>query len=457
MKLFENGVGRPTNEIKRKRKIFIVSTVCIFCLILLCTSLYLYGSTNNKASIFSSPIVLYSDNLLGSRAEKGTNIKARARFSYIGSKMYYYDIKELSKNEKVLIGGKTCNAVPSDKKVYFSFVLNDNETRFETTVYSDSNCLNKIKSFKTRKYYLKASENKIKLTTRKKQTTTSTQTTTTQTTTKKDITMSKFKSELDMGAIGTGSVHMNNSTSFSIKSSNPKVIRVKKINSNQFEIFAIQTGEATITATASSGDKISYTYKVKEYRYIDKKKLIKGVKSEKKYRGIKVVVENGCNNNAINKYLKDINELPSYALKPTKEILFVTEKSFINFTTTERRSGVSIGFSDVIKCDKYHEIALAHEVAHNIDSYYDWFTGKGHISDKEQYAKLFNKYNGKILRTYAFTNKKEFFADSYAYYFYRYIAKTNLITKGVCKNWKYNNDVKNQIEKTIKEIEKLKW
>ena len=31
MKLFENGVGRPSNEIKKKRKIFVVSivTLCV--------------------------------------------------------------------------------------------------------------------------------------------------------------------------------------------------------------------------------------------------------------------------------------------------------------------------------------------------------------------------------------------------------------------------------------------
>ena len=33
MKLFENGVGRPSNEIKRKRKIFIASAV-ILCIAL---------------------------------------------------------------------------------------------------------------------------------------------------------------------------------------------------------------------------------------------------------------------------------------------------------------------------------------------------------------------------------------------------------------------------------------
>ena len=29
MKLFENGVGRPSNEIKRKRKIFIASAIVL--------------------------------------------------------------------------------------------------------------------------------------------------------------------------------------------------------------------------------------------------------------------------------------------------------------------------------------------------------------------------------------------------------------------------------------------
>lgn len=461
MKLFENRVGRPTNEIKEKRKIFIVSIVCISFLILFCTSLYLYGSINNKASIFSRPIVLYVDDLLGSRAVKGTNIKVRARFSYIGTKTYYYDIKETLNDKKLIIDGKTCNMVPNDKKVYFSFELNEDETRFETTVYSDSNCTNELSSFNSRKYYLKSSGNKIKITTKKRANTTNIKTTTTKkvTSTVKDITMSKYNDSWNIGGEGVATVNLRKSNSFSVKSSNPKVMRVKKINSTQYKIVAIAPGKATITAKSSSGDKVSYTYKVKEYEYLDNSRLEKGVKSEKTYNGIKVVVEKGCNNLVINRYISDIKELPSYAVKPTKAIYFSTDKTFNKLTNSNNQVGQAMMgrmYID-IKCNKYHELVLTHEIAHNIDYYYKLFTGEDYISSDKVYSKLFDKYNGKVLRTYSFTNEKEFFADSYSYYFHRYVAKTNSALVGVGRNWKYNNEIKKEIENTIKIIKNLEW
>lgn len=459
MKLFENGVGRPTNEIKKKRKIFVVSIVCISFLILFCTSLYLYGSINNKASIFSKPIVLYADDLLGSRAPKGTNIRVRARFSYIGTRTYYYEIKEKKKNEKLIVDGKTCNMVPSDKKVYFSFLLHEDKTQFETTIYGDANCTSKISSFNSRKYYLKKTSNKIKITTKKKISTTKIKTTTKRNINIiKDITMTKYNDNWDIGGEGVVTVNLKKSTSFSVNSSNAKVMRVEKINSNQYKIFAVAPGKATITAKATSGDKVSYTYKVKEYEFLDNSRLKNGVNSEKTYNGIKVVVEKGCNSTLINRYVSDIKELPSYAAKPTKAIYFSTESTYNKLTNNNGVGQAMMGKMYIdIKCDKYHELVLAHEIAHNMDYYYKHFTGKDYISNGDAYSKLFDKYNGKVLRTYSFTNEKEFFADSYSYYFHRYIAKTNLALVGVGRSWKYNNEIKSEIENTIRTIKTLNW
>ena len=459
MKLFENSVGRPTNEIKKKRKIFIISIVCICILILFCTSLYLYDSINNKASIFSKPIVLYTDDLLGSKAPKGTNIRVRARFSYIGTKNYYYEIKEKIKNENLLIDGKTCNIVPSDKKVYFSFILEEDKTRFETTIYNDADCTSKVSDFNSKKYYLKTTNNKIKITTKKRVSTTKKKTTTKRKINIiKDITMTRYNDNWDIGGEGVVTVNLKKSDSFTVNSSNTKVMRVEKINSNQYKIFAIAPGKATITAKSTSGDEIAYTYRVKEYKYLENSRLEKGINLEKNYNGIKVVVENGCNNASIGRYINDINELPSYAIKTTKAIYFSTESTFNKLTNSNAAGQAMVGKMYIdIKCDKYHELVLAHEVAHNIDYYYKLFTGNDFISNSDTYSKLFKKYNGKVLRAYSFTNQKEFFADSYSYYFHRYVAKTNLALVGVGKSWKYNTEIKAEMENTIKTIKGLKW
>ena len=48
MKLFENGVGRPSNETIRKRRIFIASIVAMVALILTVGGVLLTNSFNEK-------------------------------------------------------------------------------------------------------------------------------------------------------------------------------------------------------------------------------------------------------------------------------------------------------------------------------------------------------------------------------------------------------------------------
>ena len=48
MKLFENGVGRPSNEILRKRKIFIASVVAAIALLLVVGGVLLFGNLNTN-------------------------------------------------------------------------------------------------------------------------------------------------------------------------------------------------------------------------------------------------------------------------------------------------------------------------------------------------------------------------------------------------------------------------
>lgn len=558
MNLFKNKVGRPSNEILKKRKVFKCAAFCFSFSLILFASILVYGNINNKAGLFSGPVVTYSDNILGSKAKLNSNINVRARFISLSKKIYYYDIINVQTNSKVKVNQRYCNVIPSSKKVDFSFILKNNQTQYKINIYQNSTCINKVSEYKTRKYYIDDDENKINLknkTTRITEKTislscpTSAETneefrcTTNQTgvtitlgganslasgysskftttlsnrikkikyndvlfdnyksiikedsngqyiyaqvtaskkgytsVTKKvkiykdyssgnylnnSITMTRFVSEWNIGGGGTSTVTLNPSNAtFSVKSSNPKVMRVSKINSTQYTIFAVAPGSATITATSSEGGKISYTYTVKQYEFPNSSRVQNGIKKTTTQNGVKIFVENGCSNTVINKYLKDVNELPSYATKPTKAIYFLTENTF-NKVNPNNKNIVGLAtlgaFYVDVMCDKYHELTLAHELAHSMDYYYHHVTGKGYISAQTVYLNLFNKYKGKTLRSYSFTNEREFFADSYSYYFHKYLAKTNSVSKGVGKGWKYNNDIKKAIENTIKTIKELKW
>lgn len=556
MNLFKNKVGRPSNDTLRKRKIFKYGILCfVFSLILFVLILF-YGNVNNKAGLLSGPIVTYSDNILGSKSNANSNIKVRAKFISLSKKTYYYDIVNVQTNAKLNINQRYCNAIPSDKKVDFSFTLRTDKTQYKINIYQDSNCTNKVSEYKTRKYYI---DNESKLNLNYKNETTkktvslncptsakineefkcitnqtgvvitlgganslasgySSKFTTTlinkiktikykdvlfnnyesiikedangqyiyaqitasksgyASVTKKvkiyrsspsgnysnnSIKMSRFVSEWSIGGSGTSTVTLNPSNAtFSVTSSNPKVMRVNKVNNTQYKIFAVAPGSATITATSSKGSKVSYTYKVKPYEYPNSSRVQNGIKTTTTQNGVKVFVENGCSNTIINRYLKDINELPSYATKPTKAVYFLTEKTFnkINPNNKNHVGQAMLGalYLDVM-CNKYHELVLVHEFAHNMDYYNHHFTGNGYISNQINYSNLFNKYKGKILRSYSFTNRQEFFADSYSYYFHKYLAKTNTVAKGIGKSWKYNNEVKKEIENTINTIKELNW
>ena len=447
MRIFENKVGRPSKTLIKKRKVIVGILISILFLIMLFFLILLYGTIDNKASIFSKPLAVYTDNLLGNKATKGTNIKVSIKFLNTDSKTLYYEVTNELNGEKLLFNGNYCNLVPENNKTTFDFSLNDDKVQYKVTIYNNPVCTSKISTMKTKKYYIKSSNTKSN----KK----------TITITKKDISMSRFASNWNIGLYATANVKLNSSSSsFSVKSSNAKVMRVKKINSNQYNIFAISPGTATITATSSSGSKVSYTYKVKDYEYLDNSRLKNGVVINKTYNGMKVVVENGCSNKVVNRYLKDINEIPSYATIPTKAVYLLTENTFNELVpNSENHAGQAVlgkMYID-IRCDSYYEFIVAHEIAHNLDYYYDLYTGNGYISNQDSYMKLFSKYNGKVLRNYSFTSNQEFFADSYSYYFHKYIAKTNTVKSGVGKSWKYNVEIKNEITKTINTIKDLDW
>ena len=89
--------------------------------------------------------------------------------------------------------------------------------------------------------------------------------------------------------------------------------------------------------------------------------------------------------------------------------------------------------------------------------YYDLYTGKGRITDSEPYISLYKENKNKILREYSFKNKSEFFADSYAYYFHKNIAKTNKLSSTFASKWKYPKELNSAIKNTISTIEKLNW
>lgn len=267
----------------------------------------------------------------------------------------------------------------------------------------------------------------------------------------KTISMTKFSDEWAIGAEGIATVTLRDSSdSFTVSSSNPKVMVVKATSKNQYKITSIEEGTTTITAISTkTGETVSYTYKVGKYQLPDISRFgaNKKINLSETINGIPVYVENGCSTTNVNKFKNDIRNLESYATKPMKAIYIVKSGSYNTANPSSTSSaGVNhagaVSYAD-IKCDNYYSQTLTHEAAHAIDYRYKFVAG-ALLSDnlKTQYNTYKPWNSTDPLREYSYTNEREFFADSYA----TYMGKTT---------WKFPDTLKNATKSTIDKVKSL--
>lgn len=477
MKLFENKVGRPSNEVLKKRKTFYVGITFAVIFLVLIISLAVYGNINNNAAVFQTQKVTYADNAAGSKIAKGKKVKVTASFLNIGGVKYY----QILKNGVTLKTTKgTCNRFRTLGGIKLDFTMQNEDVSFETIVYSDLNCTKKIKSFKSKTYKAKDKTNKVSLDIFKIDKSSIDVVQKIISAVKKpistgSISMSRFTNSWIFGSEGVASVKMTNKNdTFEVKSSNPSVFAAIKESPSTFRLKAVGEGESTITVTSNNTGKTdSYTYSVKPYvlpslsRFGNKANQItlRGT-----YNNIPVYVQNTCSSKSINKinsatgkvlgkvnganeFVKDINRLDKYATKAIKAV-YIVDKNTFNTANTKSTNAAGLAHAGLvtyidIKCETYSPATVAHEAGHAVDYRYKSLAGSMLSDSFETLYKKYYSASSRPLRMYSYTNLKEFFAESYASYV--------LSQNNIKLDWKYPSDLKNETIKAINKIKNISW
>ena len=278
------------------------------------------------------------------------------------------------------------------------------------------------------------------------------------------ITMTKFNSTWDkLASYGILNVQVTpSSATYTVTSSNPKVMKVYNVNNN-WKLVAVGDGTATITATSSTGAKISHTYTVNSGEKTGKDRTLKGLKKYEYKDGVDIYSEKGCKDNVIKSYMADFDESPQYVKDTVSSIYILTRETFSKLNPGFASNVVGLASGSInriqVVCDKYSIGALPHEMGHTMDFTYRDLNGM-YFSDTKDFIKIYNKYsskNDKPLTPYAYSNTLEFFAEAYTMYFQKNIAKTNTIDKGYFKNYKITSDISKLIKDALNKVEKFNF
>ena len=168
-----------------------------------------------------------------------------------------------------------------------------------------------------------------------------------------------------------------------------------------------------------------------------------------------VEVENGCEENIYNNYIKYLNEINRRMsfLGIGSKITFMVDDSFnqiwgngyvgMNYGPRNIKA-LDVRCSSKVQNDYYGTIV--HEMAHTWDFYYASIKGSN-ITSQSDVINLYNKYlkaTNRPFRDYSYTSIYEFFADSIRYYYFKYS-----IASSVYNSFNYPSDIKNVVEKYI--------
>lgn len=258
-------------------------------------------------------------------------------------------------------------------------------------------------------------------------------TTTTTSKPKPSIEMSKYMDNWRVNTGGIVSVKVTDTKLESVTSSNPGVMVIrylqynKQTSSYEYDLIALGVGETKITATAKSGDKVSYTYTVSD-DHSPSSEFINNKYSKDIVSGIDIYTENTCNSNNKKNIVAAISKLPEHAKNSVSEVYIKTDKTFEAFVepsvvayTTGRRAVFRCSLG--IKNNEYGtEQVVSHEFGHSVAFYYEIFTGSSlynvekNISAKKYFDGATNEIKKKILRPDAYDNINEYFAAMYAGY-----------------------------------------
>ena len=441
----------------KKKTILIASNVLlIICLMIICllknNTSTITTSINNKLSANAyPPSVIFVDNIASTTANKGTKIKVSSIFVYFGEDTYYYKPEMFYSNGKRIYSGN-CNEVNASKVVNFSFYPTKEPIYARITIYNDNTCSNSIKKYDSKKYKVKTNNNNnngssnsssnnkkasLKLT-------------------EPSETLYKNKTVVEINFKQTGNERMyytftnyNKTQSGYTQECSPIDndgkgkyfgLAVDKNNTYRYSKIKLYSDSTCKTLVDS---KTTRVYKYVESssnsgnnninnnnnnnssnnEYTSSTYTINPVKNLGKINKATIKVEKGCNESAVNKYIAELKQNPSYFVK-VPVIYFITDNSMKrNWGTVYAgvTSGAMYFTSTEILCTQYQENVVSHELAHAFDSY----KFANYYSNNANFVTIYNKYrrNNNILTDYARTNIYEFFADAYVYYLRTYITR----------------------------------
>ena len=441
----------------KKKTILIASNVLlIICLMIICllknNTSTITTSINNKLSANAySPSVIFVDNIASTTANKGTKIKVSSIFVYFGEDTYYYKPEMFYSNGKRIYSGN-CNEVNTSKVVNFSFNPTKEPIYARITIYNDNTCSNSIKKYDSKKYKVKTNNNNNN----GNRNSSSNNKKASLKLTEPSETLYKNKTVVEINFKQTGNERMyytftnyNKTQSGYTQECSPIDndgkgkyfgLTVDKNNTYRYSKIKLYSDSTCKTLVDSKTTKV---YKYVELssnsgnnninngnnnnssnnEYTSSTYAINPVKNLGKINKATIKVEKGCNESAVNKYIAELKQNPSYFVK-VPVIYFITDNSMKrNWGTTYAgvTSGALYFTSTEILCTQYQENVVSHELAHAFDSY----KFANYYSNNANFVTIYNKYrtNNNILTDYARTNIYEFFADAYVYYFRTYITR----------------------------------
>ena len=465
----------------KKKTILIASNVLlIICLMIICllknNTSTITTSINNKLSANTySPSVIFVDNIASTTANKGTKIKVSSIFVYFGEDTYYYKPEMFYSNGKRIYSGN-CNEVNTSKVVNFSFNPTKEPIYARITIYNDNTCSNSIKKYDSKKYKVKTNNNNNN----GNRNSSSNNKKASLKLTEPSETLYKNKTVVEINFKQTGNERMyytftnyNKTQSGYTQECSPidndgkgKYFGLTEDKNNTYRYSKIKLySDSTCKTLVDS--KTTKVYKYVELssnsgnnninngnnnnssnnEYTSSTYAINPVKNLGKINKATIKVEKGCNESAVNKYIAELKQNPSYFVK-VPVIYFITDNS-MKRNWGSIYAGVTSGAlyftSTEILCTQYQENVVSHELAHAFDSY----KFANYYSNNANFVTIYNKYrtNNNILTDYARTNIYEFFADAYVYYFRTYITRepNKLHDFGT----EYPEDLKAFMEKTL--------
>ena len=252
-------------------------------------------------------------------------------------------------------------------------------------------------------------------------------------------------------------ISRNTATCRAYNGDNECSVVLPNFNAKGFENRGYSTVKDALVGVAFPGSSYHLTKNVTVYpiyNSLTRQRTIDVVETLYGYDSI-IEIERGCNDNARRSYLsyiESIKKKANYLLIGSK-ITFLSTETFDEIWGSNY-AGMNYGPSPFrmfdIKCsdgdtNNYYG-TMVHELAHTWDFNYSNYL-KTNISDSSDVINIFSKYKNmknRPFRDYSYSNIREFFADAFKYYYFKYMDMNAQYV-----NLDYPEDIKKVIEKYI--------